>query len=80
MGADSENTARYKLTFPEQRLGDPIIHKLSHDFSVVPTILRGRITEKDAWLEVELVGAGDQIDGAIRYLNELGVSIQRIEG
>ena len=45
-----------------------------------PNILRGRITENDAWLEVEMVGKEPDIDKAVRFLKEQGVNIQKIEG
>lgn len=80
MAKETQKSARFKMTFPEKVLGEPIIHKLSHDLSVVPNILRGRITEKNAWLEVELVGAAKNLEKAVEYLKERGVSIQRIEG
>ena len=75
-----QKATRFKMTFPEQLLGMPIIHRLSADMDVVPNILRGRITEKDAWLEVEIVGTGESIEKAVAFLKKEGVSIQKIEG
>lgn len=77
---ESQKSVRFKMTFPEKILGEPVIHKLSHDMNVVPNIMRGRITEKNAWLEVELVGTAKNIDKALKYLAERGVNVQRLEG
>ncbi len=79
MSSESQNAVRFKMTFPEKILGEPIIHKLSHDLDVVPNILRGRITEQEAWLEVEMVGNNESIDKAVEFLKEKGVSVSRIE-
>lgn len=73
-----EKTVRYKMTFPEKILGEPVIHRLSHDFKVVPNILRGRVTEKSGWLEIDLVGNAKDIEKALAYLAEKGVVIQKV--
>lgn len=80
MASEAQKASRFKMTFPEKLLGEPLIHRLSHDMDVVPNILRGRITEKNAWLEVEIVGTTDGIEEAVSFLKEKGVNIQRIEG
>ena len=73
MASHGRRTLKFKLTFPEKVLGDPIIHTLSHDFDVVPNILRGRITDKNAWLEVELIGTDKNLEKARKFLVERGV-------
>jgi ABC-type methionine transport system ATPase subunit len=75
MARESQKTLRLKLTFPEKVLGDPIIHTLSHDLDVVPNILRGRITEKNAWLEVEIIGTSKGLEKARKYLADRGVTV-----
>lgn len=74
MARDARKTLKLKLTFPEKVLGDPIIHQLSHDFDVVPNILRGRITDKSAWLEVEVIGAEKNLERARKFLSDRGVA------
>jgi len=71
--APARNSLKLKLTFPEKILGDPIIHTLSHDFDVVPNILRGRITGKNAWLEVEMFGSAKNLERARKFLVDRGV-------
>ena len=73
MAKDSRRSLKFKLTFPAKVLGDPIIHTLSHDFDVVPNIRRGRITDKNAWMEVELVGSEKNLERAKTFLVERGV-------
>jgi ABC-type methionine transport system ATPase subunit len=70
----ASRSLKLKLTFPEKILGDPIIHTLSKDFDVVPNILRGRITGKNAWLEIEMIGTDKNIERARKFLADRGVS------
>jgi ABC-type methionine transport system ATPase subunit len=80
MTKEPQKTVRYKMTFPEKTIGEPIIYKLSHDLDVAPNILRGRITEKSAWLEVELSGNAKNVDKAIKFLTDRGVTLQKLDG
>jgi len=73
---EAKKTVRCKMTFPQKVVGQPVMHKLWSDFKVVSNTMRGRITEKGAWLEVELVGAPKNLDAALKFLADQGVSIQ----
>jgi ABC-type methionine transport system ATPase subunit len=75
-GKEAKKTVRCKMTFPQKVVGQPVMHKLWSDFKVVSNTMRGRITEKGAWLEVELVGAPKNLDAALKFLADQGVSIQ----
>jgi len=75
MAKEARQSLKLKLTFPEKVLGDPIIHTISHDFDVVPNILRGRITDKNAWLEVEMLGSAKNLERARKFLVERGVAL-----
>lgn len=77
---DGQKSHRFKMTFPPKVLGDPLMHRLSQRADVVPNILRGRITGKSAWLEVELIGTDKGIDKALTFLKEQGVTISQLEG
>jgi hypothetical protein len=53
--------------------------KLSHDFGVAYNMIRGRITDKGAWLDVELLGTGKNIERALLFLKERGVTVAALE-
>lgn len=74
MARDARKSLKLKLTFPEKILGDPIIHTLSKDFDVVPNILRGRITGKNAWLELDVIGTEKNLERARKFLTDRGVT------
>jgi len=72
---ETKRSEKFKMTFPAKIVGEPIMTKLSHDFGVNYNMIRGRITDKGAWLDVELVGVKKNIDRALIFLGERGVTI-----
>lgn len=76
---EGKKTVRCKMTFPQKVVGQPVMHKLWSDFKVVSNTMRGRITEKGAWLEVELVGSPKNLDAALKFLGEQGVTLQPLD-
>lgn len=74
---EAKKTLRCKMTFPKKVVGQPILHKVWTDFKVVSNTLRGRITEKGAWLEVELVGSPKALENALAYLDAQGIDVER---
>ena len=76
---DALKSVRYKMTFPAKIVGEPIMTKLSNDFGVSYNMMRGRITDKGAWLEVELIGSAKNIERALKFLGERGVTVQGLD-
>jgi ABC-type methionine transport system ATPase subunit len=70
---------KYKFSFPPKTIHQPLIYHLSREFEVIPNILKGRITEDSAWLEVELVGEGPEVERAVTYLKEQGIDASEME-
>ena len=75
-----KSSERFKMTFPAKIVGEPIMTKLSHDFGVSYNMIRGRITDKGAWLDVELLGGKKNIEKALEFLAERGVTVSPLEG
>ena len=76
---ESKKSERFKMTFPAKIVGEPIMTKLSNDFGVSYNMMRGRITDKGAWLEVELIGAAKNVERALKFLEERGVTVAPLE-
>ena len=76
---ESKKSERFKMTFPAKIVGEPIMTKLSNDFGVSYNMIRGRITDKGAWLDVELIGLKKNIERALGFLAERGVTIAPLE-
>ena len=77
---ETKKSEKFKMTFPAKIVGEPIMTKLSHDFGVAYNMIRGRITDKGAWLDVELIGLKKNIERALGFLSERGVTVAPLEG
>ncbi|MBI3608273.1 MAG: NIL domain-containing protein [Nitrospirae bacterium] len=67
------------ITFPEDRIKDPVIYQIGHEYKVVTNIRRADVTEKTGWMDVELVGEAGEIERAIAGLKYKGVMVDPIE-
>jgi hypothetical protein len=67
------------ITFPEERIKEPIIYQIGHEYKIVTNIRRADVTEKTGWMDVELVGDVGEIDRAIAGLKRKGVKVDLIE-
>ena len=76
---DSKKSEKFKMTVPAKIVGEPIMTKLSHDFGVSYNMIRGRITDKGAWLDVELLGTAKNIERARVFLKERGVTVSPLD-
>ncbi len=70
-------TKRIVLHFPSQLVNEPIIYKLSRDYSLEFNILKASITpDEEGLLVLELKGEEDKYCQAIEYLTKAGVRTQ----
>ncbi len=70
---------KYFCTFPQALIKEPIIsHTLNAEFGVIPNIRAASITEQMAMVAVEIEGEHEQIDQAVIYLRERGVTVEEI--
>lgn len=75
----SQRTEKLYLEIPKDLIQEPIIYALGTRFNVVPNIRAGSITETVARIALEITGPSDEIDRAIEYIKNLGVTIKPIE-
>jgi Fe-S-cluster-containing dehydrogenase component len=69
------------LDFPPHLIDQPITYKLIQEHGLVVNILRARISPNE-WgrMVVELGGSEEQLDGALRFLEQLGVHVESLAG
>jgi sulfur-carrier protein len=75
----SQKSLKFHITFPEQKIKEPVIYKIGKDFSVIPNIRRADVSEKTGWMDLELVGEIDEIEKAIIFLKKTGITVDPIE-
>jgi ABC-type methionine transport system ATPase subunit len=75
-----EEHLRLFVSFPEELVERPMIYELVKRFDVVPNIRRANVESHSGWVILELSGEPDARAAAIAYLEELGCSVNRMEG
>jgi hypothetical protein len=71
----AQKSIHVALNFPDRALAKPAIERLSRGSTLSVNILRGRITEHEAWFELELAGRVDEVDELIRVSAKWGARI-----
>jgi len=70
---------KVRLSFPEDKIKEPIIYQIGHEFKVVTNIRRADVREKTGWVELELTGEATEIERAVESLKMKGVKVEPIE-
>lgn len=71
---------RVRLTFPPERVTEPIIYNIGHQYQVITNIRRANVTEGAGWVMLELLGPPDEIERAVDYLKNISVQVELVEG
>jgi L-aspartate semialdehyde sulfurtransferase ferredoxin len=71
---------RLFVSFPESLVGRPMIYELVKRYDVIPNIRRANVEAHSGWIILELEGDQAARDDAIAYLEELGCTVNRMEG
>ena len=71
---------RLFVSFPEELVDRPMIYEVVKRFDVVPNIRRANVEQHSGWVILELNGDQAQLDGSIAYLEEVGCTVNTMEG
>lgn len=67
------------ITFPEEKIREPIIYQIGRDYKVITNIRRADVTEKTGWVDLELIGEPGEIERAVEGLKQKEVKVDPIE-
>ncbi len=70
---------RVHLTFPEDKILEPVVYEVGQKYKVVTNIRRADVREKTGWMELELSGESSEIEGAVAYLKTRQVKVDPVE-
>lgn len=70
---------RFHMRFPQDKVKDPVIYQLGHQYRVVTNVRRADVRETIGWMDVELEGEVDEIERALADLRSKGVLVDPIE-
>ncbi|HZP25962.1 MAG TPA: NIL domain-containing protein [Dehalococcoidia bacterium] len=71
---------RMKFTFEPELIQRPIIWSLGKEFDLVTNIRRADVTEDRGWVVLELEGDLEEIERALRWVQEQGVRVDPVAG
>lgn len=71
---------RVHLTFPEELIKEPVIYNLGKKFDIVTNIRRANVEQKMGWVVLEIEGSDEALEQGLRYLDEMGVRVDRLDG
>ena len=75
----SEVVRKVWLTFPRDLVSRPLIWEVGQKFKVVTNIRQASISKEIGLIGIELSGEAEEVQRAIDFLNENGVSVEPIE-
>jgi len=70
---------RFHIRFPEQKIKEPIIYQIGHEYKVVTNIRRADVRETTGWMDLELSGDTAEIERAIEGMKNKGLIVDPIE-
>ena len=70
---------KFHIRFPEDKIKEPIIYQIGHEFKVVTNVRRADVRETTGWMDIELIGDSTEIERAIAGLRKKGVIVDPIE-
>ncbi len=79
MAAENEIRERIYLTYPQDLIKDPLIYEVGHRFAVKTNIRGANVNDTMGLVALELDGTREEIDRAVAWLRESGVTVEPIE-
>ncbi len=70
---------RYYLSYPRHLIREPILYHLVKKFDLIFNIRGASVSEDMGLVAVEFEGTADQIERAIQWLRQSGVTVEPIE-
>jgi ABC-type methionine transport system ATPase subunit len=70
---------RVRLTFPPERIQEPIIYHLVKDFDIVTNIRRADVKADHGWVALEMEADEARLEQGIAWLKAMGVAVDPIE-
>ena len=70
---------KFRISFPENKIKEPIIYQIGKEYKVVTNIRKADVTEKSGWVDLELTGEPTEIERAVEGMKKKGVKVDPIE-
>ncbi|MBM3674290.1 MAG: FeS-binding protein [Actinobacteria bacterium] len=77
---NAATSVRLHVSFPEELVDRPMVYEMVKAYDVVPNIRRANVEAHSGWIILELAGERAQLDAAIAYLQDVGCTVNTMEG
>lgn len=71
---------RLHLTFPRERIPEPVMCEVAKKFDVVFSIRRANVEPDAGWMDLEFTGDQAEVQRVVEYLQGRGLRVDPIEG
>jgi ABC-type methionine transport system ATPase subunit len=71
---------RLHLTFPRERIAEPVMCEIARQFDVVYSIRRANVEPEAGWMDLEFTGEEAEIERVVEYLQSRGLRVDPLEG
>lgn len=71
---------RVRLTFPPDKVTEPLIYWVGKEFDIVTNLRRANVTKDAGWVVLEISGEERELDRAVAFLRQKGVEVEPVEG
>ncbi len=79
-GVTQWRSIKVRLTFPPEKITEPIIFNIGKEYGVITNIRRANVTEESGWVMLEMQGTSEELERAIDYLKNIKVQVEPVEG
>lgn len=70
---------RFHIRFPEEKVKEPVLYQIGHEYNVVTNVRQAGVREGTGWVDVELTGDAAEVERAVSGLREKGCLVDPIE-
>jgi len=72
-------TIRVRLSYPIDRVKEPVLYHLILDFGLIPNIHRANIdVHTGGFIVLDLSGEPDKLDKGVQWMQSLGVTVKTV--
>jgi hypothetical protein len=74
--AENKETLRVQLSYPIERVKEPVLYHLVVDYGLVPNIRRANMDiATGGYIFLELTGEKESLDDGVRFLERCGITV-----
>ncbi len=71
-------TRRLSLTYPLHLIKEPVIHRVSKEYNLVPNIRKARVTDTTGEVLLDFQGREEDLDKCMSTLMRLGITVEEV--